>query len=139
MMCGIIILGEGAYGDEKLAKDEFGSPDCERMRGQLDQEIAKGFSMFRRECFPVKNPCQKIPSNNVDQNAPIPRDLHLRRMSAKKLNILVLVIQQWDDETPCFWAFLDLKEVLLEPFQIFRCRCRRRRRVRLLDQLRHRQ
>ena len=53
MMCGWI-SGDGAYSDEKLAKDEFGSPDGEGMRGHLNHEIAKIFSMFCRKRFPVE-------------------------------------------------------------------------------------
>ena len=42
------------YSDEKLAKDEFASSNGEGMRGQLNHEITKSFSMFRRESFPIK-------------------------------------------------------------------------------------
>ena len=47
-------IGRRAYSDEKLAKNEFGSPDGERMRGHLDHEIAKGSSVFCRKRFPVE-------------------------------------------------------------------------------------
>jgi hypothetical protein len=56
-------IGRWAYSDEKLAKDEFASADDEGMRGQLDHEIAKGFSMFRRKGFPIKSQCQSITNN----------------------------------------------------------------------------
>jgi hypothetical protein len=46
-------IGRWAYSDEKLAKDEFASPSREGMRGQLEHEIAKGFSMFHGKDFPV--------------------------------------------------------------------------------------
>ena len=130
-----IILGDGLTANEKLAKDKFSSSSCEEMHGQLDHEIAKGFRMFYRKCFPVKTQCQTN-KEYVEYNSPIPRDLHLGHMSAKKLNVLVFVVQQWDDQTPGLWTFLDLEEVLLKSFQIFRCRRRWRRRVSLLNQLR---
>ena len=100
-------IGRWAYSDEKLAKDEFASSSCEGMRGQLDHEIAKGFSMFHRKSFPVT--MSENSKQYIEYNSPIPRDLHLRRMSAKKLNVLVFVIQQWDDQTPGLWPLLDLK------------------------------
>jgi len=69
-------------------------------------EIAKGFSVFNRKNASLLRPNVR---EYVEYNSPISRDLHLGRMSAEKLNVLVLVVQQRDDETPCFWAFLDLK------------------------------
>ena len=86
-------IGRWAYSNEKLAKDEFASSSWEGMGGQLDHEIAKGFSVFCRKCFPVRIQCQRITKNTLKYNSPIPRDLHLRRTSTKKLNVLVLVIQ----------------------------------------------
>jgi len=59
-------IGRWVYSDEKPAKDEFASSSGEGMHGQLDHEIAKGFSVFHRKCFPVKTQCQRITKNTLN-------------------------------------------------------------------------
>ena len=67
-------IGRWAYSDEKLAKNEFAASSCEGMGGQLEHEIAKGFSMFHRKDFPVimsENSKQYIEYNITHQSLAI--------------------------------------------------------------------
>jgi hypothetical protein len=56
-------------------------------------------------------------SDEIGQNkkgSPVSGDLNLGSMCAKELNVRIWVFEQGDDQAPCLWAFLNVKEILLE-------------------------
>lgn len=77
------------------------------------------------------------------QHAPVSRDLDLRRVRAKELDVRVtILVQEWDDKSPGLGPFLDLKELLLQALLLLRSYTARRRvglLYQLCDRLRNRE
>ena len=59
--------------------------------------------------------CVNRPSSAcMISHAPVPGDFDLDGMCTKELDIDVVVVQKWDDQTPCLVSFLDVEEFLLK-------------------------
>ena len=82
-----------------------------------------------------KRPREQHKCKATRTDSPVSRDLDLGCVSAEELNIWICIVHEGYNKTPCLWAFLDVKKLLLEVTLFFRRNLRIEGRVRLLDQL----
>ena len=116
---------DNTYCDKKFPKDDLTTSCQDRMNCQIEHKIPQLCRIILRKRIPVPpidiiSILYKSESHHSGERiSPVSSNLHLSGMCAKELDIVILAVKEWYNQSPCFWSSLHFQQLVLQTTLIF--------------------